>query len=139
MKVVLGNGTFRNRFPLSQNGTMTFLKSLFRSKAATSNQIEVLDKETYKKEIAKEEVQLVDVRTPKEYKGGHLAKAVNIDFFHHGSFRTAFEKFDKEKPVYLYCRSGQRSLKAAKKLISWGFTKVYDLEGGILNWQKTEK
>jgi rhodanese-related sulfurtransferase len=118
---------------------MTFLKSLFRSGASTSNQIEVLDKETYKKEIAKEAVQLVDVRTPKEYKGGHLAKAVNIDFFHHGSFRTAFAKFDKEKPVYLYCRSGQRSLKAAKKLISWGFTKIYDLEGGILNWQKTEK
>lgn len=115
---------------------MTFIKSLFRSGSVTTNQIEVLDPETYKKRIGEKEVQLVDVRTPKEYKSGHLAKAVNIDFFHHGSFRTSFEKFNKEEPVYLYCRSGQRSLKAAKKLISWGFTKVYDLEGGILNWQK---
>ncbi len=116
---------------------MTFLKSLFGSGSVTSNQIEVLDKETYKKRIAEKDVQLVDVRTPREYKNGHLAKAVNIDFFHHGSFRTSFEKFAKEEPVYLYCRSGQRSLKAAKKLIGWGFKKVYDLEGGILNWKKS--
>lgn len=118
---------------------MTFFKTIFGSKSGTSDKIEVLDKETYKKRIAEKDVQLVDVRTPKEYKNGHLAKAVNIDFFHHGSFRTSFEKFVKEEPVYVYCRSGQRSLKAAKKLIGWGFTKVYDLEGGILNWQKNEK
>ncbi|WP_367176886.1 hypothetical protein [uncultured Eudoraea sp.] len=49
---------------------MTFFKTIFGSKSSTSDKIEVLDKETYKKRIAEKDVQLVDVRTPKEYKNG---------------------------------------------------------------------
>lgn len=46
------------------------------------------------------------------------------------------EKLDKEKPVYIYCRSGGRSGKAAKQLADEGFTEIYDLDGGILEWNK---
>ena len=42
---------------------------------------------------------------------------------------------DKDKPVYLYCRSGARSQKAARKLIDMGFEKVYDLKGGFMRWK----
>ena len=45
-------------------------------------------------------------------------------------------KLDKSKELYIYCRSGNRSGKAAKKLGKMGFAKVYDLEGGIINWNK---
>ena len=45
-------------------------------------------------------------------------------------------KFDKNKEIYVYCRSGKRSGKAAAKLKEQGFTKIYDLQGGILNWEK---
>ncbi|MBT8209239.1 MAG: rhodanese-like domain-containing protein, partial [Eudoraea sp.] len=81
------------------------------------------------------DVQLVDVRTQREFRSGHIGKAMNIDFFKGGEFIKAFEDFDKQKPLYLYCRSGNRSQKAARKLVSLGFEKIYDLKGGILRWE----
>ncbi len=44
------------------------------------------------------------------------------------------EKLDKSKPVFLYCKSGKRSSSAANKLEELGFTKIYELEGGMLKW-----
>jgi len=43
---------------------------------------------------------------------------------------------DKNKPVYVYCAVGGRSATAAKILSDMGFTEVYDLEGGIINWEE---
>jgi len=80
-------------------------------------------------------IQLVDVRTPQEYNDGHLKNAENINFYD-TNFLDQMSKLDKKKDLYLYCRSGNRSGKAAKKLEKMGFTKVYDLEGGIINWNK---
>ena len=78
-------------------------------------------------------VQLVDVRTPREYKSGHLDHAVNIDFYS-GKFNTEFNKLDKQEAVYVYCRSGVRSRQTANKLAAMGFTEIYDLKGGILKY-----
>lgn len=83
----------------------------------------------------KDNIQLIDVRTPKEYAEGHLKNAENINFYD-DDFLQQMEKLDKEKPVYIYCRSGGRSGKAAKQLAEEGFTKIYDLDGGILKWNK---
>lgn len=47
----------------------------------------------------------------------------------------AFKKLDPSKAVYLYCRSGNRSGKAAKLLVSLGFNEVYDLRGGYASWR----
>lgn len=113
---------------------MNFFSSLFGGSALNSDKFEVLDKNAFKAAIRQKKVQLVDVRTPREYKGGHIGKAVNIDLFQGGSFKQAFEKFDKSKPVYLYCRSGSRSKKAAQKILDMGFEKVYDLQGGYMRW-----
>ena len=113
---------------------MSFLSSLFGGSALNSDKFEVLDKNAFKEAIRQKKVQLVDVRTPREYKGGHISKAINIDLFQGGSFKQAFEKLDKSKPVYLYCRSGSRSKKAAQKVLDMGFEKVYDLKGGYMRW-----
>ncbi len=113
---------------------MSFLSSLFGGSALNSDKFEVLDKNAYKVAIRQKKVQLVDVRTPREYKGGHIGKAINIDLFQRGSFKQAFEKLDKNKPVYLYCRTGSRSRKAAQKILDMGFEKVYDLKGGYIHW-----
>jgi rhodanese-related sulfurtransferase len=43
----------------------------------------------------------------------------------------AFDKLDKTQPVYIYCRSGNRSAKSAIRLQEMGFEKIYDLEGWI--------
>ncbi|QBA64522.1 rhodanese-like domain-containing protein [Muriicola soli] len=114
---------------------MKILDKIFKPEKTRSNKIEILDVDVYKKAVNNNDVQLVDVRTSGEFKGGHIARAINIDFFKGKAFVEAFEKMDKTKPVYLYCRTGSRSLKAANKLINMGFEKVYDLKGGILKWK----
>lgn len=81
----------------------------------------------------KKDIQLVDVRTEKEFKEQHLDKAININV-EDADFEKSIQALDKTKPVYLYCRSGKRSDKAAQKMASMGFTKIYDLKGGILSW-----
>ncbi len=79
------------------------------------------------------DIQLIDVRTPKEYAAGHIKSAVNINFFD-DDFISQMSKLDKDKEIYVYCRSGGRSGKASKKLEAAGFTKVYNLKGGFKNW-----
>lgn len=114
---------------------MSFFNSLFGNKSETTNQIEILDVDTFNKSIAAKNVQLIDVRTGFEYKSGHIENAVNIDFFDRSNFNENFAIFDREKPIYLYCRSGNRSQRAAKKLIKIGFKKIYDLKGGYKAWK----
>ena len=85
-----------------------------------------------------EDVQLVDVRTPKEHEEIYIANSQNIDFMS-PTFDEDIIKLDKNKPVILYCRSGRRSAKCGKKLKAAGFEKVYDLEGGISKWKHSDK
>lgn len=77
--------------------------------------------------------QLVDVRTPGEFGGGHLPSAKNIDY-RHAEFAQNLAQLDKQKPVFVYCLSGGRSGEAAKLMRAQGFANVYELEGGFLKW-----
>lgn len=83
----------------------------------------------------KEEIQLVDVRTPEEFLEGHLENAQNICIAS-SDFEDKIKLLDKNKPVFLYCKTGRRSANAAKILEEMGFTKVYDMQGGIVNWKE---
>ena len=83
-------------------------------------------------------VQLVDVRTPEEFSSGNIDKAININYFS-DSFKADITALDKDKPVYLYCRSGNRSAKAARILQQLGYSKLYDLQGGIIAWERAKK
>lgn len=114
---------------------MTFLSSLFGATAQNSENIKVLSTTEFKEAISNKKVQLVDVRTASEFQSGHIKGALHIDYFDSRNFNKAFEKLDKEKPVYLYCRSGNRSNKASKKLETMGFTEIYDLHGGYMSWR----
>jgi rhodanese-related sulfurtransferase len=86
----------------------------------------------------KNDIQLIDVRTPKEHAEGHIENSLNINYYDDSFIKDMSAKLDKSKPIYIYCRSGGRSGKAAKKLKAEGFTKVYDLEGGFINWTKND-
>ncbi|MGJ8665876.1 MAG: rhodanese-like domain-containing protein [Patiriisocius sp.] len=112
----------------------TFLSTLFGAKTQDTDTMKILNPEDYNKAITASNVQLVDVRTAKEFDAGAIANAINIDFFKVDSFNNEFNKLDKEQPVYLYCRSGNRSQQSAKKLDSLGFKKIYDLQGGYMGW-----
>lgn len=78
-------------------------------------------------------IQLIDVRTPDEYKQSHIPDAINIDIYSK-DFESKISKLNKDIPVAVYCRSGKRSKMAADKLVALGY-RVYDLDGGILAWK----
>ncbi len=82
------------------------------------------------------DIQLVDVRTPDEYNAGHIKGAININFFD-ADFVAQMSKLNKDKEIYVYCKSGNRSGKSATKLEDAGFTKIYDLQGGFKNWSRS--
>jgi len=113
---------------------MSFLSKLFGKKEETTGNIKVLNKNEYATQIVSNNIKPFDVRTPSEFNSGHIKKAINVDFFNPSNFNNYFEKLDKEKPVYIYCRSGARSKKAARKLLHMGFAQVYDLKGGYNSW-----
>ncbi|MCO6475600.1 MAG: rhodanese-like domain-containing protein [Phaeodactylibacter sp.] len=108
------------------------------AKAHPGSISEVLPAKAYKAKMDElgENLQLIDVRTPKEYSEGHIEGAVNIDFYDEGFRQQLEQKLDKDNPVMLYCRSGRRSANAAKQMQALGFKEVYDLKGGILDWKE---
>jgi len=82
--------------------------------------------------------QLVDVRTLGEYAEERLPNAILMDI-REASFDTLILTLDKNRPVFVYCRSGKRSLDAAKILEKNKFKTIYNLEGGILLWKEKGK
>ncbi|MET7028434.1 rhodanese-like domain-containing protein [Sediminicola luteus] len=74
-------------------------------------------------------VVLVDVRTPSEFEAGHLKNAKNINWMG-DTFAKQFEAVSKDQPVYVYCKVGGRSLKAAEWLLAHGYKNVTNLSGG---------
>ncbi|HRP58191.1 thioredoxin domain-containing protein [Agriterribacter sp.] len=81
--------------------------------------------------------QIIDVRTPEEFQSGHIATAKNINIYD-TDFKDRLKKLNKEEPVFVYCKVGGRSAKAAKILRELGFTNVYDLQGGMMAWESNK-
>ena len=67
---------------------------------------------------------VVDVRTPQEFKSGHIENSINIEWEKISSINNSIKK---EKKIYLYCRSGNRSQKATDILIKLGYSNVENL------------
>ncbi|MFG6148544.1 rhodanese-like domain-containing protein [Halobacillus sp. B23F22_1] len=75
--------------------------------------------------------QLIDVREPKEFDGGHILGARNIPL---SQMRNRLVEIRKDKPVYLYCQSGARSTRAALMLNKKGYQNLNQLQGGFKKW-----
>lgn len=88
--------------------------------------------------MSKEEVVVLDVRTPDEYTTGHIANAQHIDYYAE-DFKQKVGELDKDKTYIVYCRSGARSGKSQAIMQSLGFEKVYNLKGGIMAWHDENK
>ena len=98
-----------------------------------------LESDLFEKEVNQTpEPQLVDVRTLAEYRDGHLQGAILIDI-REATFDSLIQQLDRERPVFVYCRSGRRSLEAAKILEKNNFKIVYNLDGGIIAWKEKGK
>ncbi len=78
---------------------------------------------------------VLDVRTPDEYKEGHIAGAVNVDFLGK-DFADQLAKLDKEKTYVVHCRSGGRSTKSLETFQKLGFKSIVHLDNGFGSWQK---
>lgn len=77
-------------------------------------------------------IQLIDVRTPDEYKAGHIAEAKLIPL---QELPNRLSEIDKTKKVYVICHSGNRSSQASQILKENGFTNIYNIQGGMMKWQ----
>lgn len=78
---------------------------------------------------------LLDVRRANEYAEGHIPGAALLDVTNEPEFLKGIENIDKNKTIYIYCRSGRRSRMAAKHLLDRGFS-VVDLKGGYTEWER---
>ena len=72
---------------------------------------------------------LIDVRTKKEYEGGHINGAINHDII--DIMQGIFPNIDKNEEITLYCESGNRSMMAKSMMENSGFKKIID--GGSIN------
>ncbi len=84
------------------------------------------------KKIIKDQsdIVIIDVRTAEEFASGHIANATNIDFYS-ADFGAQISALPKDKTYIVYCRSGNRSGKSMQTFKDQGFTKVYNVAGGI--------
>lgn len=106
---------------------------IYSCKNATANEIQVVTATEMQNHLKYDNMQVVDVQPPDEYKKSHLLNARNI--MYDKDFRKKLETLDKTKPVAVYCTSGKVSPEAAKILREAGFLHIYLLEGGIKKWQ----
>ncbi len=77
---------------------------------------------------------LLDVRTPQEVAEGKIPNAIHLDIYS-PSFTQEMMDLDPSKTYYVYCRSGGRSVSACMKMSAHGFSKLYNLEGGMMAWR----
>jgi rhodanese-related sulfurtransferase len=105
------------------------------SNGSTSPQLGI---EEFAAKTAEANVVVLDVRTPAEFAEGHLANAINIDF-QSRNFETDISKLDKGTTYAVYCRSGNRSGQAVKVMAELGFTDLYDMDGGVIDWEAAGK
>ncbi len=95
-----------------------------------------IDIQTVHTDVIGKDVQLIDVRSEKEYNQGHIDDAININIADKSTFALKIQKLDKTQPVYIYCQAGVRSRRASKLMTELGFTRIYDFTGGWGAWKQ---
>lgn len=110
--------------------------SLISCADVANNDIQNITPEQMLDALFEEDVQVLDVRTKEEFYAGRIPGAQNI-CVSSADFKEKVKILDKNKPVYLYCKSGGRSAKAAKLLKDMGFKEIYDMSGGIEIWKES--
>ena len=85
--------------------------------------------------VAQNDGIILDVRTPDEIAQGHIGGASMLNIYDE-DFERKLNLMQKDKPIYVYCRSGGRSSRAAQILGESGFSEIYNLEGGMGAWNR---
>ena len=106
-----------------------------KEEPAAAEKISIEQFEEMRKE---KDVVVLDVRTPEEFKEGHVPGARNVDVMDK-SFAERAKSLDKDKTYLVYCQSGGRSTRAAAKMKEMGFGKLYNFAGSMVEWEKAGK
>ena len=99
---------------------------------------ELVNPTEFAQKIETEKGQIIDVRTPKEYKSGYIDGAVNIHLYDK-DFGKQIDKLDKNETVYVYCKAGGRSAEAVEIMQEKGFKHIGELDGGMDAWNEAAK
>jgi rhodanese-related sulfurtransferase len=84
--------------------------------------------------VAKGDITVIDIRTPSEFAGGHIAGATNINY-RANNFSEQIEKLDRDKTYLVHCAVGARSTSSLPKFEKLGFKHIIHLDGGIRSWE----
>ena len=102
--------------------------------SSSNEAIKKVDPVEFSEVVKQPGVITLDVRTPEEFNAGHIANAININL--EGSdFTSEVSKLDMNATIAVYCRSGNRSGVATEQMAELGFVDMYDMQGGILDWE----
>ncbi len=102
---------------------------------ATTGKIVDLKPMEFKAAMAKDNIVILDVRTPKEVAQGVIPGAKVINFYN-DNFKVELGKLDKSKTYLVYCKSGGRSGKTCNALKEAGIANYHNLDGGITAWKR---
>ncbi len=100
------------------------------SSSSSANNLSV---DEFSAKAAEPGVVTLDVRTPGEFAEGYIQGARLIDF-QSGNFENEIATLDKNATYAVYCRSGNRSGQAVKVMQDAGFTNVFNMNGGVIDW-----
>jgi len=114
--------------------TLLFVSSCAQNSDVNAQSVKDIGVTEFKNLIETGDGILLDVRTPDEISGGYIENSTHINYYD-SKFEYKLSLIPKDKTIYVYCLSGGRSLKAAKKLLEMGQTEVYNLKGGIRSWK----
>lgn len=101
---------------------------------ATANIIQSITCEQLNDLCNRKNVELIDVRTPVEFREVHSVHARNVPLDSLDPQAVLESRTDLESPIYVICRSGNRSSKACEAFIAAGITNVVNVEGGTNAW-----
>ncbi|TKS56421.1 rhodanese-like domain-containing protein [Mesohalobacter halotolerans] len=112
---------------------MSFLSKLFREQSNVKNITAASLKQFINSHT---KLKLIDVRSTAEHNRQNIKGSINIDVFDSNFEDLCETKVNINEPVLLYCRSGQRSMTAARKLEKMGYKDIYNLKGGMIAWSR---
>lgn len=120
--------------------TLALAAGLLFALGAVADEVKFIDQETLLIRLAdqKDDLVVLDVRTPVEYAAGHVPGAINISY---DQLETRIGELDgaRSKQVIVYCRSGRRTALALQILQANGFEQLAHLEGDMLAWQAANR
>jgi thioredoxin len=114
--------------------TLLFILPIYQACSQKNVIYKNVDSKEFSQGIKQAKAILLDVRTMDEFKNGHLKNSGQLNYYAL-DFRKKLLLLPPDQPVFLYCNTGYRSRKAAEILTENGYTKVYNLEHGILEWE----